>query len=304
MKLFIRSIIVALLFIPLVAFAQTSIRCEHAPNLACANGAQVATQSITSVHRYAGTNSPLILDGTTAGTNAITLTLSADPAASFTANVPAGAASSLVQAITCAGGQHVNTISATTGLPGCSADTGGSPVWEAIASPTGNQALTMGNFTTTWTWGTATGAGVNTFIVQDTTGNTGTGYLHDIHTVGTSVMLPLRVTAQGTTNGVDMTTAGLLRRIGTGGIQASSTIAGALTATLTWNEPCTASPCTLAGTPRTVDTAMVFWRTLKLRRVAACGGINEYTLASTTLTLCDATGIGSGADSVQVVYEL
>ena len=51
--------------------------------------------------------------------------------------------------------------------------------------------------------------------------------------------------------------------------------AGTLSGVLVWNEVCTASPCTLANTPRTADTLLAFWRTTKLRRVAACGGIGD-----------------------------
>lgn len=293
-----------LVLVPLTASAQTSPNCIHLPNLACANGSQVATQTDTTVHRYSGTLTPIILDGTTNGTNAISLTLSGDPAASFTANIPAGAASSMVQAISCGAGTHVNAISATTGLPTCSADTGGTPAWDTITSPTtSNQALSMAAFTTTWTWGNATGAGVNMFTAKDTTSNTGTGYVVAINTAASSAAKPISITAGGTANGVEMTTTGLLQKIGTGGIAATTVATGGLATALVWNELCTASPCTLAGTPRTSDTLLAFWRTLKLRRVTACGGINEYTLSGTTLTLCDSTGIGTGADSVQVAYE-
>jgi hypothetical protein len=59
------------------------------------------------------------------------------------------------------------------------------------------------------------------FNIIDTTGNTGTGHLFAINTVGTSAAKPLRFSAGGTVNGVEMDTTGQLGAIGTGNINAT-----------------------------------------------------------------------------------
>jgi hypothetical protein len=68
-------------------------------------------------------------------------------------------------------------------------------LWNTIGNPTGNQALTMAAFTTTWTWNATTGAGVNLFNLTDTAANTGTGYLVNIATAAGSALKPLHVMA-------------------------------------------------------------------------------------------------------------
>ncbi|HTA25961.1 MAG TPA: hypothetical protein VK763_20690 [Terriglobales bacterium] len=73
-----------------------------------------------------------------------------------------------------------------------------------------------------WTEGADTGSPAsNAFSFVDTTGNTRTGALLNVNTVGTSMALPIQITAQGTANGVDMTLGGLLQAIGSGGINAT-----------------------------------------------------------------------------------
>lgn len=119
-------------------------------------------------------------------------------------------------------------------------------LWNNLTNPTGTLSLTLPAADTTtftwsaaaspstvdWTWtaGADTGTStVSTFIFDDTTGNTRTGPLIDIHSVGTSTILPVRFTAQGTANGVDMTSAGLLQAIGSGGINATELSGKSLT---------------------------------------------------------------------------
>src|SRR3990172_4443407 len=81
---------------------------------------------------------------------------------------------------------------------------GGSTQWSAITDPSTNLSLSPGDFTTTFTWGTSTGA-TNLFALQDTTGNTGTGYLFRSNSVGTSTLKPFGAFAQGTANGIELT---------------------------------------------------------------------------------------------------
>ena len=105
---------------------------------------------------------------------------------------------------------NIITISAAGGS--------GTSTWSGISNPTGNLSLSMGNFTTTFTTGTST---TNPFLIQDTTGNTSTGTLFQVSTIGTSTALPVKFTAQGTLNGVQMNASGTLAVIGAGNINAT-----------------------------------------------------------------------------------
>lgn len=67
---------------------------------------------------------------------------------------------------------------------GCSS---GATTWNGISNPTGAQSLSMGNNTTTWTWGAATGAATNLLSITDTTANTGTGYGINYAPLGTAM---------------------------------------------------------------------------------------------------------------------
>ncbi len=84
-----------------------------------------------------------------------------------------------------------------------SSGTGCTP-WSCLTDPmvlptnaTGNLALSMAAFTTTFTWGSSTGSS-NLFNLTDTTNNTGTGYLNNITTATSSTLNPFHV---GTGNG-------------------------------------------------------------------------------------------------------
>jgi hypothetical protein len=68
-----------------------------------------------------------------------------------------------------------------------------------------------------------TGSPSNSQInILDTTSNTNTGPLVNIHTAGSSTALPIQITAVGTANGVQMTAAGLLQKMGSGSIKADA----------------------------------------------------------------------------------
>jgi len=293
-----------LLLLAVRVHADTAFRCGQQPNLGCANGAQTANQDISTLYNFKGSNTLFTADGVTADANKITVALTGDPAGSFTVKIPAGADSATAQTKTAISGQALTAFDATTGAFTQAAIAASSLRWDQLVDPTGNLALAMAARTTTFTWGNTTGAGTDMFSLKDTASNSGTGYVFSVNTASSSAAKPIRFTAGGTANGVAMTTTGLLAPIGTGGIEATTVDPGGLTNVLVWNELCTTSPCTLASTPRTADTLVAFWRTGKLRRVASCGGVNEYTLSGATFTLCDATGVGANADSVQLVYEL
>jgi hypothetical protein len=90
--------------------------------------------------------------------------------------------------------------------------------WDQLANPSANLSLAMAGFTTLFTYGATTGAGVDLFSVIDTTGNTGTGHLFVVNTVGTSNAKPFRFTAGGTANGIEMDTTGTVKKLGSGGL--------------------------------------------------------------------------------------
>lgn len=83
-------------------------------------------------------------------------------------------------------------ISASGGACGAS----GSTPWSSLTNPTGNLALSQSAYTTTLTWGTGTSTS-NLLTLQDTTGNTGTGAILKVASIGTSTAHPLLVQVQG-----------------------------------------------------------------------------------------------------------
>jgi len=103
------------------------------------------------------------------------------------------------------------------GWAACSA----SSAWSALTNPAGNLALTMAAYTTVLTYNGTTGGGVDLFTLTDTASNTGTGHLFVVNTAASSSAKPIMFTAGGTSNGVEMSTAGLLSAIGSGGIKAT-----------------------------------------------------------------------------------
>jgi len=247
------------------AYGATSPACAQIPNLACASGTPT-TETVNTQWLFSGANvgaNPFVFDGVTADTNKTTVAVT-DPTGARTFTIP-NADSAAGQAISCSAGQHVNTFSAATGAFTCSADT----------APAHNLLSTTHS---------------DTLAASPTRGDV---------IVANSTPAWARL-AVGTANKV-------LHSDGTDAtwqtLTASDIGAGTLSGVLVWNESCTASPCTLANTPRTADTALVIWRTLTLRRVAACGGANEYTISGVTLTLCDSTGVGAAPNNVLVAYE-
>lgn len=103
---------------------------------------------------------------------------------------------------------------------------GGSVTWDAIGNPAGNLSLTMAAHTSLWTFNAATGAGADMMKVTDTASNTGTGNLLRVTTASGSAAHPVEFDVNGA--GVQMTTAGVLGQISTGGFGIGSTAHGVL----------------------------------------------------------------------------
>ena len=139
------------------------------------------------------------------------------------------------------------------------AGAGASTAWDAITNPTtANLSLSMAAFTTTFTWGATTGAGVSLFRLTDTLNNTGTGCILCVDTASGSAAFPFQATALGTANGVRLSTAGLLGAIGTGGINATQYKGGNASGVGTCtNQAVTALNDAAAPTCNTITSAYV-----------------------------------------------
>lgn len=124
----------------------------------------------------------------------------------------------------CSGTQKMIGFDAT-GAINCAADLNAAAAtanqWDQITAPTGNAAFSHGNNRTTVTYGSATGASAP-FRLTDTAANSGTGALLQLDTAAGSALKPFQATVEGTTNGVQMSSAGALAPIGSGTIVASS----------------------------------------------------------------------------------
>lgn len=108
---------------------------------------------------------------------------------------------------------------------------GGSTAWSAIGNPTGNLALTMGADTSTFTYNAATGSGTDMFKLTDTTSNTGTGNLLRATTAPSSAAAPFQADSNG--NGVQVSSTGVLAKVGTGHVNADQVNGAAVPASAT-----------------------------------------------------------------------
>ncbi|MGH9541481.1 MAG: glycosyl hydrolase family 28-related protein [Terriglobales bacterium] len=116
----------------------------------------------------------------------------------------------------------------------------GSNAWSSILAPTANEAINHGNFLTTFTWGSATGAGADMLKLTDSSANTGTGAVLHVTTAVGSVAIPVKLDANGL--GVELNASGVLVPIGGGHIDADQLQGNSVAATapannqvLTWN---------------------------------------------------------------------
>lgn len=122
--------------------------------------------------------------------------------------------------------------------------------WDSLSAPSGNLAIAMSTNLTAFTWSGNTSTN-NLFSLKDTTGNTGTGSIIEAHSVGSSVAKPFTFTAQGTANGIQMSSVGAVAKIGTGSIAADTVTGFSPTSGKTLS---VSNTLTLAGTDSTVMT--------------------------------------------------
>jgi len=168
-------------------------------------------------------------DATTTGSNVVTVvkvngtSVPTNSAADQVINTTASATAQWTGMPNCtdSGGNHVNYATASHTFSCGTSSSGGTTAWSSLSAPSGALAITMPvNDNTQFTYSGNTSTN-NLFSLIDATGNTGTGAIFEVHSVGTSSIHPVQFTAQGTSNGVQMSSAGLLAAIGSGGINAT-----------------------------------------------------------------------------------
>lgn len=183
-----------------------------------------------------------------------------------------------LQATATGGAGTLCFVSANGGVPVWGSCAGSAATgWDALTSPAGNMAINTGTFTSTWTVQGNTGA-TNLFNIIDTTGNTGTGSLFEVHSVGTSAAKPVTFTAKGTANGVQMDNTGSLAAIGSGAIAAN---------TVTGFTPASSKILTLSNT-------LTFTGTDSSSVAFGAGGTVAYTNVATLSSLTSVGTIGTG----------
>lgn len=167
-------------------------------------------------------------DATTSGSNAVTnvkvngVAYAATPS---TNTVPVVTASNTAtyQAIpNCGDASHALAFSTGSSAFSCQAITAaaGAVSLDSLLNAGGASTLANGDNAIAWNW-TLTTAAKNGFAIGETTAASGAGsILFNVATKSTSTAFPIQITAAGTANGVQMSTAGVLGKIGTGQINA------------------------------------------------------------------------------------
>lgn len=176
-------------------------------------------------------------------------------------------------------------VSANGGVPVWGSCAGSAATaWSALSNPSGNMAVNVGTNTSQWTVQGNTST-ANLFSIIDTTGNTGTGSLFEVHSVGTSAAKPVTFTAKGTSNGVQMDNTGSLAAIGTGAIAAN---------TVTGFTPASGKVLTLSNT-------LTFTGTDSSSVSFGTGGTVAYTNVATLSSLVSVGTISTGTWSATTV---
>lgn len=157
--------------------------------------------------------SSLQFDSNTALTGAIKVvsgpglsTLQTGQQVTLNPNTASGTQIGMVQLTNCLGG--TDTAPTVTCMP-----------WSDLTAPTGALSLSMGANVSTFTFGAATGAGVNLFNLTDTASNSGTGYLFTAKVASGSAASPFE--ACGTFNCLKVSNTGRLE-IGNGAMAADT----------------------------------------------------------------------------------
>lgn len=135
--------------------------------------------------------------------------------------IPIGNGSGFTLA-TIAAGSNISIVNSAGGIQISASGVLG-VAWHNITDPVAaNLSLAMGANTTIFTWGNATGGSVDMYTIRDSASNSGTGHVLLINTAASSAAKPFGFFAQGTTNGIEMSTTGQVTATGTGGITATA----------------------------------------------------------------------------------
>ena len=117
-------------------------------------------------------------------------------------------------------------VSTNGGAPTFGACSGSaSTAWSGLTAPSSNLSVSMGAYSTTFTWNSSTSSN-NLFNLTDGSSNTGTGYMLDVNLSSGSAMSPALFAVNG--NGVAVNNSGDIVVVGTGGIPAATIISGVI----------------------------------------------------------------------------
>ena len=187
-------------------------------NVVFSNSPALTTPNLGTPSALVLTNATGLPLGSTGVTGILTVPNGGLGAGTFTANgILYGNGTSPIAASAVGGAGTQCFVETNGGTPTWAACSGSaSTSWSSFTNPSADLSLGMGTFNTLWTQGVMVGTR-NAFELTDGA-STSTGSLWSIHTGASSTMKPITVTAQGTANGVQMSTAGILAPIGSGGI--------------------------------------------------------------------------------------
>ena len=179
--------------------------------------------------------------------------------------------------------------------------------WSGLTDPAANLSLSMATYTSTFTWGNmATTA--NSFSLTDGSASTSTGSLFRTFTGSGSTMKPFTATAQGTSNGVQMSSAGTLAAIGTGSIDATDLVCSGCLTDADLNASGITTRSKLPSTLAYEDEANVFTQANVFNSTVGIKGGTAFTFTvggtptgNRTITIPDATSTLVNLSSAQTM---
>lgn len=126
---------------------------------------------------------------------------------------------------TAAGGVGTLCLVSTNGAApvfGSCAGSAATALSSVSAASAANTISSGDNGSQIWRWALTTNGTTAFSFTESAASSATTSYILDVHTLSTSTAKPIKITAGGTTAGVEMSTAGSLGAIGAGGIVATS----------------------------------------------------------------------------------
>lgn len=145
-------------------------------------------------------------------------------ATTFTTNgVLYGNSTSAVQ-VTAAGGVGTLCLVSTNGAAPVFGSCSGSAATalSSITAASAGNTITSGDNAQVWQWQLTTNGKTAFSFSENLASSATSSYLFNVNTIATSTAKPIKITSGGTTDGVEMSTAGSLGAIGAGGIVATT----------------------------------------------------------------------------------